>query len=143
MIPKEVERLLKKYAEDIRSAMPDSVSKLIVEEYRDNGAGVLAPFWLPVLEKGRGPRKSSTDAGLYLKIYKWMGKKGLFKSKTNRGKMNEAKALTWYINKYGTKLYRDRGFKEVYSRKTREVIDKIGKEYSGAIGRITSDILQL
>ena len=121
-IDQELKTIMDAYATEIKAKMPDSVAKLIEVEIRDNGAGVLAPFWLPVLERGRAPRKSTKDHKLYYKIYLWMAKRNMFKSRTTEGKRNEAKALTWFINKYGTKLFRDKGFKEVYSKATEKVV---------------------
>lgn len=137
---KQVEQILNEYTDTIRKAMPASVAKLIEVEIRDNGAGVLAPFWLPVLERGRAPRKNSTDYKLYTKIYDWMAKRNMFKSKTEKGRINEAKSLTWFINKYGTKMYRDGVFKDVYSRETDKAIENIDKAIQLEAYKITREI---
>ena len=137
---KQVEQILNEYTDIIRKAMPQSVAKLIEVEIRYNGAGVLAPFWLPVLERGRSPRKNSTDHKLYTKIYDWMAKRNMFKSKTEKGRINEAKSLTWFINKYGTKMYRDGVFKDVYSRETEKAIEKIDKAIQLEAYKITREI---
>ena len=137
---KSIEQILNEYTDTIRKAMPASVAKLIEVEIRDNGAGVLAPFWLPVLERGRAPRKNSADHKLYTKIYDWMAKRNMFKSKTEKGRINEAKSLTWFINKYGTKMYRDGVFKDVYSRETEKAIEKIDKAIQLEAYKITREI---
>ena len=137
---KQVEQILNEYTDTIRKAMPASVAKLIEVEIRDNGAGVLAPFWLPVLERGRAPRKNSADHKLYTKIYDWMAKRNMFKSKTEKGRINEAKSLTWFINKYGTKMYRDGVFKDIYSRETEKAIEKIDKAIQLEAYKITREI---
>ena len=137
---KAIEQILNEYTDTIRKAMPASVAKLIEVEIRNNGAGVLAPFWLPVLERGRAPRKNSTDHKLYTKIYDWMAKRNMFKSKTEKGRINEAKSLTWFINKYGTKMYRDGVFKDVYSRETEKAIEKIDKAIQLEAYKITREI---
>lgn len=137
---KSVEQILNEYTDTIRKAMPQSVAKLIDVEIRQNGAGVLAPFWLIVLERGRGARKNSTDHKLYTKIYDWMAKRNMFKSKTEKGRINEAKSLTWFINKYGTKMYRDGMFKDVYTKETEKAIEKIDKAISLELYRITREI---
>ena len=137
---KQVEQILNEYTDIIRKAMPASVAKLIEVEIRVNGAGVLAPFWLPVLERGRSPRKNSTDHKLYTKIYDWMAKRNMFKSKTEKGRINEAKSLTWFINKYGTKMYRDGVFKDIYSRETEKAIEKIDKAIQLEAYKITREI---
>ena len=137
---KQVEQILNEYTDTIRKAMPQSVAKLIEVEIRNNGAGVLAPFWLPVLERGRAPRKNSADHKLYTKIYDWMAKRNMFKSSTEKGRINEAKSLTWFINKYGTKMYRDGVFKDIYSRETEKAIEKIDKAIQLEAYKITREI---
>ena len=137
---KSIEQILNEYTDTIRKAMPQSVAKLIEVEIRDNGAGVLAPFWLPDLERGRAPRKNSADHKLYTKIYDWMAKRNMFKSKTEKGRINEAKSLTWFINKYGTKMYRDGVFKDVYSRETEKTIENIDKAIQLEAYKITREI---
>ena len=137
---KAIEQILNEYTDTIIKAMPASVAKLIEVEIRDNGAGVLAPFWLPVLERGRAPRKNSADHKLYTKIYDWMAKRNMFKSKTEKGRINEAKSLTWFINKYGTKMYRDGVFKDIYSRETEKAIENIDKAIQLEAYKITREI---
>ena len=137
---KQVEQILNEYTDTIRKAMPASVAKLIEVEIRNNGAGVLAPLWLPVLERGRAPRKNSADHKLYTKIYDWMTKRNMFKSKTEKGRINEAKSLTWFINKYGTKMYRDGVFKDIYSRETEKAIENIDKAIQLEAYKITREI---
>ena len=116
------------------------IAKLEIE-IRTNGGGVLAPFWLSVLERGRGRRKSTTDSGLWRKMYAWMERRGMFKSKTSAGKINEAKGLTWYINKYGNKQFREGRFVDIYTQARKETIASIEQKYSLEINRITKDIL--
>ena len=136
----DLKKILDDYATTIKAKMPDSVAKLIEVEVRTNGGGVLAPFWLPVLERGRAPRKKNIDHKLYYKIYAWMAKRNMFKSRTVQGKRAEAKALTWFINKYGTKLFRDKGFKEVYSKETVKVVEKLTEAIGNRAFAITKEI---
>lgn len=103
--------------------------------------GILVPYWLGVLERGRGPRKSTTDTGLYKKIYSWMNKRNMFKSSTPEGKLAEAKGLTWYLNHYGNKQFRNKIFVDVYTSVRKDFIGKIEKKYSDKIDKITYDIL--
>lgn len=121
--------------------MSKSIMKLIQVEIRDNGAGVIAPFWLGVVERGRGVRKSNTDHGLWKIIYKWMAKRGMFKSRTPEGKINEAKGLTWYINKYGNQQFRNKAFVDIYTTERARTVEEIKQQYGLAIGKITQDIL--
>ena len=76
----------------------DSIMRMFTVEITELHDGILVPYWLSVLERGRGPRKSTKDSGLFKKIYRWMEKRNMFKSTTSKGKLSEAKYMTWYIN---------------------------------------------
>jgi hypothetical protein len=131
----------------------DSIMKQFSIEITELHDGILVPYWLSVVEHGRGPRKSSTPAnvdssanfyfgkGLWKVIFTWMQKHSMFKSHTQRGKIAEAKQLTWYINKYGTKQFRSKAFVDVYTSVRVQTIEKINKKFSQHIGKITSEIL--
>jgi hypothetical protein len=118
-----------------------SIVKLLVVEEREDGAGVLAPAWLSVVERGRGKRKSDQDSGLVKRIYAWMQRHNMFKSRTPKGKKSEARFITWYINKYGNKQFREKAFIDVYTRARAQCVDGVMKEYELAIGEVTKDIL--
>jgi hypothetical protein len=118
-----------------------SIMKMIEVEIRANGGGVTAPYWLGVLERGRGVRKSTTDSGLRYKIYNWMKRRNMFRSKTTEGQMAEAKSLTWYINKYGNQQFRTKTFIDIYTKAREQTIADVNKEYEIAIGKITFDII--
>ena len=119
----------------------DSIMKMFEVEIKELNAGVLVPFWLGVLQRGRGPRRSTTDHKLYLKIYKWMEKRGMFRSKTPQGKINEAKSMTWYINKYGNQQFRNKTFIDIYESVRKKTIENINTKFSNQINKITYDIL--
>lgn len=121
--------------------IPESVMALIEVEVRESGGGVLAPSWLSVLERGRGKRKSSKSSNLVGKIYAWMAKRNLFKSKTPKGKQNEARAMTWYINKYGNQQFRKKVFVEVFTKAREECVEAVTAKYGEAIARITKQII--
>lgn len=121
--------------------IPDSIMKQFEIETLENSAGVLVPFWIAVLEHGRGPRKSNRDTQLWKRIYAWMQRRGLFTSNTAKGRINEAKSMTWYINKYGNKQFRTKTFIDVFTTETERTIEKIYNKYGLAIGKITSDVL--
>jgi hypothetical protein len=107
----------------------------------EKNTGVLVPFWISVLQKGRGKRTSTKDSGLVKKIYRWMQARGMFTSKTAEGKMAEAKSMTWYINKYGNQHFRSKVFIDVYESERKKTIEEIEKKYSFQIGKITTEIL--
>jgi hypothetical protein len=140
----ELEELVREISEKNTYAgnkIPESVMKLFEIEVRENGGGVLVPFWLAVLQKGRGPRKTTTDYQLYTIIYRWMAKHGLFKSRTEKGRLNEAKSVTWYINKYGNKHFRSGVFVDIYETARKNFIDKINLKYGSDITKITMEVL--
>ena len=119
----------------------DSIISKFEIEITELHDGILVPYWLSVLEKGRGPRKSTTDSGLWKKIYHWMEKHSMFKSRTPEGKIGEAKSLTWYINKYGNRQFRDKVFVDIYTEVRKDTIQKINAKFSEKIGQITYDVL--
>ena len=118
-----------------------SVMDLIYVEEREDGAGVVAPFWLSVLQKGRGPRKNEKDHQLWKKIYAWMDKRGMFKSKSAQGKISEAKSLTWYINKHGNEQFRNKVFVEIYNIARANCEKAVMAEYGLAVTKLTENII--
>jgi hypothetical protein len=118
-----------------------SIMRLVQVEITPTNQGVTAPYWLGVLERGRGKRVSTKDSGLVQKIYKWMERRKMFKSSTAAGRLNEARGLTWYINKYGNQQFRSKTFIDIYTQARAQAIQEINAEYAIAIGRITQDII--
>lgn len=112
---------------------------------------VLVPFWLPVFQYGRGPMKDTTTkwetfngyslSSFQRAIYTWMEKYNLFESRTDKGKINEAKGLAWYINKYGNKQYRDGRYIDIYDTLTNKAIDDITNDYGNEMLTITSELI--
>jgi len=121
--------------------IPDSVMKLFVIEERSDGAGIIVPYWIGVLQRGRGPRRSTKSAGLIKIIYKWMEKNGMFRSATAKGKMNEARFMTLYINKYGNKQFRSKTFVDIYESERKKTIAKIDSKIEKTISKITMDVI--
>jgi hypothetical protein len=119
----------------------DSIMKMFEIEEKELNIGILVPFWLGVLERGRGPRRNTTSHELYKKIYKWMEKRGMFKSSKPEVRLREAKFLTWYINKYGNQQFRNKTFVDIYTSVRKQAIENINKKFSEKIGKITMDIL--
>jgi hypothetical protein len=119
----------------------DSIMKMFEVEITDLHDGILVPYWLSVLEHGRGPRKSNVDSGLIDKIYKWMLKHNYFKSRTKKGRMKEAWIVTYRMNKLGNTQFRDHTFVDVYTTVRKETIEKINKKFSDKIGQITMEVL--
>jgi len=121
--------------------IPDSIMKMFEIEITELHDGILVPYWLGVLERGRGPRKSNVDTGLYKKIYKWMGKHNLFKSSDATARLREAKSMTWYINKYGNRQFRSKTFIDIYTTVRKQTIEKIDKKFGDKIGKITMEVI--
>lgn len=71
---------------------------------------VTAPGYIYVLETGRAPRKSNEESNFNSKLEQWVRARGI-----NIGKTIEqtTRSLQFLINKYGTKLYREGGRKDI------------------------------
>lgn len=138
--------------------IPNSIMKMFEVEDKELNAGILVPYWLGVLQRGRGPRKSNKDHGLWRIIYKWMEKRNMFLSEkpiyvrgiifskrkidlTQQEKIRQAKYLTLWINKYGNKHFRSKVFVDIYELERKKTIEKIEKKFSFAINKITMDVL--
>ena len=119
----------------------DSIMRMFTVEITELHDSILVPYWLSVLERGRGPRKSTKDSGLFKKIYRWMEKRNMFKSTTSKGKLSEAKYMTWYINKYGNQQFRNKTYIDIYNTVRKETIAKIDKKFGFAINKITMDVI--
>jgi len=119
----------------------ESIMKMFAIEITELHDGILVPYWLGVLEKGRGPRKSTTDSGLWKKIYAWMEKHNMFRSATNEGKVREAKFITWHINKYGNQQFRSRVFVDIFTSVRNQAIEMINKKASDYINKITMEVI--
>jgi hypothetical protein len=121
--------------------IPESIMKQFAIVEDDYHIGIEVPYWLSVLERGRGPRRSTKDHGLWKKIYNWMQRKNMFRSGTEKGKINEAKGLTWYINKHGNEQFRKKVYIDIYNSERRMLIEKIDQRFNFFIGKITMDVL--
>lgn len=95
------------------------------------------PFIFTV-ETGRGPRKSTRSYNLASNILEWLETTGKVSGLSQIQKESKAKSLTWFINKFGTKLYRQGGRKDIISnvvtptlfdKITDDVMDQLAKAY--------------
>lgn len=119
------------------------MKSLVVNEVDKVSAKALVPYWFPVFQKGRGVRKSNVYQEFDLRIYEWMQKKGIFKSKTEQGKRNEAKGLAWYINKYGNKHFRSGKFIDVYNSLIPKYAEKAAEVYGDWALKTASDLIKI
>lgn len=140
----ELEELIKNISQKnlyYGNRIPDSIIKQFEIVESERSAGILVPFWLPVVERGRGPRRNSKDHGLVYKIYDWMRRRNMFRSATDEGRMREARFVTWYINKYGNKQFRSKVFVDVYTTERQKTMEKIYKKYGIFISEITKQVI--
>jgi len=119
----------------------DSVMRQFTIVEDDLHVGILVPYWLSVLEHGRGARRSNKDSGLWKKIYHWMEKRNMFRSTTAKGKQSEAKYITWYINKYGNQQFRNKTYVDIYTTERKKTIEKINAKFALEINKITMDVI--
>lgn len=119
----------------------ESIMRMFEVEETAMNTGILVPFWLPVLQSGRGPRKSTKDYQLYKRIYSWMQKRNMFRSTKTEGRLREAKFITWYINKYGNKQFRNRVFLDIYKTEREKTVTKIMDKFGATIDKITMDVI--
>ena len=119
----------------------DSIMRMFTIEETDFNCGIIVPYWLGVLERGRGPRRSNVDTGLWKRIYQWMQKHNMFKSGTDKGRIREAKYVTWYINRYGNKQFRSKTYVDIYKTEREKTIKQIDERFSKEIHKITMDVI--
>jgi hypothetical protein len=154
----DFETILKKHLTGLKGKVIDNISKhgtklsdktkaLIEIQTTVISGAIVVPFWFPIFEHGRGPKKNAvyaagemTVAGVKLKgleviLYKWLQRHNKFKKKTERGRAYEARHMRWYMNKYGNKLYRDlKGSSlDIYSTLIPEAVNMIAEDISSII----------
>lgn len=123
-----------------------------VEGGRDS-ATIYAPYWVDALQRGRGARKSNKTtwsnlngyemSALQLALYRWMEKHNSFRSSTEKGKINDAKSLAFYINKYGTKQYREGKYIDIYDTIIKQAAEQLYEDVGREAVRITSNAVFL
>lgn len=139
----EVRAVIDDYVKAIGDKLPQSLAVLMHVETANEGFQVVVPYWFPIVEYGRGPRKSNEDSGLVDRIYKWMAARDMFKSNTAKGKMNEAKQLTWYINHYGTSQFRKKIYKDIYETETENVKKVLEQKFRAKLIEVTRGLVKL
>ena len=139
----EIDALIEDYTKAIKAKLPNSLAAMIHTNSQPNKATVTVPYWFSITEHGRGVRKSSKNYNLDQKIYKWMQERNMFKSQTAKGRINEARGLTWYINKYGTKQFRNKEFRDVYTSETQKLAMEVNQLALTQVKKISSDLVKL
>ena len=139
----EIDALIEDYTKAIKAKLPNSLAAMIHTNSQPNKATVTVPYWFSITEHGRGIRKSINNYNLEQKIYKWMQDRNMFKSQTAKGRINEARGLTWYINKYGTKQFRNKEFRDVYTSETQKLALEVNRLALTQVKKISSDLVKL
>jgi hypothetical protein len=70
-----------------------------------------------------------------------MEKHNMFKSSEAEGKEREAKYVTYYINKYGNKQFRNHVFVDIFTEERRKTIEKINEKFEKEIHKITMQVI--
>jgi hypothetical protein len=139
---------------------PIAGKELVVVQGDEHSGRILVPYWFSIWEHGRGRGKSTKtnweNTGFYNRkgepirlstfqkaIYEWMGKYGLFESRTDKGKIYEAKYLAMYINKYGNKHKRNGTYLDIYTSLTTKLVNDITKDVADFALKITSDLIKV
>jgi hypothetical protein len=121
----------------------ESIMKMFSVEITELHDGILVPYWLGVLERGRGPWRGSNIGNplLRVRIYNWIIKHNLFSDKNDKEKKGLAFVIARKINKEGNKQFRRHTFVDVYTTVRAQTIEKINKKFSDKINQITYDVL--
>lgn len=144
-----VDRIFKEGKTFYDEPLSPSIRRLVHVEGDATKGKILVPYWFSVVQDGRGPAKRGSRAGkgqlteFGKAIYAWMDKRNMFNSKTAKGKVNEAKGLAWYINKHGTKHYRNGKYIDIYDTIIKESVAMIRKDIHQAALKITSNLVKL
>jgi len=70
-----------------------------------------------------------------------MAKRNMFRSTTEEGRKREARSVTWYINKYGNKQFRNKTYVDVYTTERAKTIEAINQRFVLEISKITTEII--
>jgi hypothetical protein len=121
----------------------ESIMKMFTVEITELHDGILVPYWLGVLERGRGPWRGSNIGNplLRVRIYNWIIKHNLFSDKTDKERKGLAFVIARKINKLGNEQFRKGVFVDVYTSVRKATIEKIEKKFSDKISKITMEIL--
>jgi hypothetical protein len=139
----EVRAVIDTYVKAIGDKIPRSLADLIHVETENDGFQVMVPYWFPIVEYGRGPRKNTEDHKLVERIYKWMAARNMFKSETDKGKQNEARQMTWYINHYGTSQFRKKIYRDIYNTETDLAKRMIEEKFRAKLVEVARGLVKL
>lgn len=134
LLTEAIEKIHKEFKARIPRAtggMQDSLETIVTSRH----AVLLGDEYIEALETGRSPRKASKDSGFAARLFEWMKAVGF-----PDASMVKAKQLAWYINKYGTKAYREGGKTGIISDfnidiHINKLADKLGTKYTNIIAQ--------
>ena len=136
-----VDQIRQNIASTGSNASGKTSSEINWETPTPNRVIVYGPPHVYVLETGRGPRKSSQSSGLQGKIADWIGVKPI----SIEGSIEKAaRGITWYMNKHGSKLYREGGRTDILTpviSNTRAIND-LQSELADNLLNLTADKIQ-
>ena len=89
-----------------------STSRNIVSESSEDRVIVSGPKHIFTLETGRGPYDGGPASNLKSKIEQWMKAKGV-QPRIGQTLQESARDIAWFINKEGSKLFREGGRKDI------------------------------
>lgn len=92
-----------------------SIKYTVTEEGQVITLFVFGREFVSTVETGRGPRRTTTYYAVSSNIRKWMDAKGAGIGLSEIKKAALARFITYRINKYGSKLYRDGGRGDIIS----------------------------
>jgi hypothetical protein len=131
-----------------QNATGETSASIRSEMITDERVQVSGPDYVYVLEKGRGPRKSSERSDFSDKLERWIVKRGVHLS-MNKTVAQATRSLQYLINKRGTKLFRQGGrtdiitpifaesrFKKLTADITKEQFNKTIKSIENGISNV-------
>ena len=111
-----------------------TISLLSTGDISDTHGELLGAKWMGALENGSSPTRkkgNSTYEQLVTNWYNWIEAKGI-SVKDEKDQLRLAKFFVWYKSKFGTKLYRNGGRRDIYTpaieTMTSNLINKISKQ---------------
>lgn len=142
----EIRKIVVQHVEIIKAGMVQNMSAmgrttsgasvaslLVVPDKVEIGATIMgAPQWA-VMQHGRGPGKVPSNFREIIKA--WIQKKGISFSMSNGSSSEDSLAflIARSIMKKGTRLYRDKGYNDIFDSLIEQEAKKLADEASGVI----------
>ena len=104
-----------------------TISLLSTGNISDTHGELIGAKWMGALENGSGPTRkkgNSTYDQLVTNWFNWIEAKGIT-VKDEKDQLRLAKFFVWYKSKFGTKLYRNGGRRDIYTPAIETMITNI------------------